>query len=640
MSRQHPTDRESKRPQPARWNWRATRPEWIAAAAVLLALAWMVTEGSWDFYENSGRLEAFFEAQANSFLAGHVDVAPDAIGDEAFVRNGKAYGYFGPTPALFRLPLVILFPGMNGHWSRTSMLLGSAVMLASVLFLIFRLEQLLPGLARAPSWTWLRTGLVLAAGIGSTQIFVCAESKVYQESIEWATSLSLASAVCLLSYVMTRRLPWLTATCVTAFLSFFSRVSSGAGPIFGLLLLDLAMLLPYARLKEWLGAEALDRAPRAIAMLSATIALTVALWSGLNYWKFGSFFASQPVRLNALFDAQRLRNIKGELASPSNIPLTLSTYLSPANFGFTPGFPWVKTIVVSSDALRARFPSAHFDYCEWFAALPDSTPALFFGGLGGAILLCFGAAGKKVRELRAPLLAGAAGCGLVFLWGAIAYRYLHDVLPFLVIGTAVALTWIATREDFRLRQGLSALFLAATAWSMWANFAFGLEHQRLNTWPIQPEKRIAFLDLSNSTAVGGPTSLLPYLTHWRGYVSAARVVSQQNLAAIPVGRVDWPVVTSAGAPPYSATYQMNVPDEGAYELAIRYAAAQPRPVIVSVNGQPVGRACERPTGGDSALYQRWGLAGRLRLSRGPLQIALSSDQPFPVLSFLRLVRLD
>jgi len=639
MSRKHPTDREPKPVQPARWNWRAIRPEWIAAAAALLIVSWMVTEGTWDFYETTGRLEAFFEAQANSLLAGHIDVAPDAIGDEAFVRNGKAYGYFGPTPALFRLPLVILFPGMNGHWSRASMLFGSAVLLASVLLLIFRLEQLLPGLARAPSWVWLRTALVLAAGIGSTQIFVCAESKVYQESIEWATSLSLASAVCLLSYLMTRRMPWLTATCVTAFLSFFARVSSGAGPIFGLLLLDLALLLPYGRIKAWLGTEALTPNPRAIALLSATIALTVALWAGLNYWKFGSFFASQPLRLNAQFDAQRLRNVKGELASLTNLPLTLSTYLSPANFRFTPGFPWVQTMVVSSDALRASFPSAHFDYCEWFASLPDSMPALFFGGLGGAIL-CLCAAGKKFRELRTPLLAGAAGCGLVFMWGAIAYRYLHDLFPFLVIGTAIALTWIATRPDFRLRQGLTAAFLAATAWSMWANFAFALEHQRVNTWPIQPEKRIAFLDLTSSTASAGPGSLLPYLTHWRGYMSAARVVSQQNLMAMPVGRADWPVVTSGGAPPYTASYQMNVPDDGAYELALRYASAQPRPVVVSINGQPVGSACGIATGGDSALHQRWGLAGRLRLRRGPLEIALSSNQPFPVLSFLRLVRLD
>jgi len=637
MSRKPSSDRPTQPAQPARWNRRAIRPEWIVAAAVLLTLGWMVTEGSWNLYENSGRLEGFFEAQAASFLAGHIDVAPASIGDEAFIRNGKTYGYFGPTPALFRLPLVILFPGMNGHWSRTSMLLGSVVMLGAVLLLILRLEQLLPGLARARAWKWLRAALVLAAGIGSTQIFVCAESKVYQESIEWASSLSLASAVCLLSYLMTRRVSWLTATCATALLSFFARVSSGAGPIFGLLVLDLALLLPYGRVKSWLGTEGFTRRGRAIAMLSATIAMTVVLWSGLNYAKFGSFFASQPVQLNPQFDEQRLRNIKGDLASLTNLPLTLSTYLSPANFEFTDGFPWVKTTIVPSDALRARFPAAHFDYCEWFGSLPDSMPALFFGGLGGAIL-CLGAAGKRLRELRAPLLAGAAGCGLVFMWGAIAYRYLHDVFPFLVIGTAIALTWIATHEDFRWRQGLTAAFLAATAWSMWANFAFGLEHQRVNTWPILPEKRIAFLDLTNST--GGPTTLLPYLMRWRGYVSAARVVSQQNLTAAPAGRPDWLVVTSGGAPPYAATYQLNVPDDGVYQLAIRYASAQPRPVAVTVNGQAIGMACATPTGGNAPNFQRWGVAGRLHLARGPVSIGVSSNQPFPVLSFLRLTQVD
>jgi hypothetical protein len=240
--------------------------------------------------------------------------------------------------------------------------------------------------------------------------------------------------------------------------------------------------------------------------------------------------------------------------------------------------------------------------------------------------------------LRAPLLGAAAGCGLAFLWGLIAYRYLHDLFPWHVIGTAIALTWIASREDFRLRQALTALFLAATAWSMWANFAFALEHQRVNTWPILPEKRIAFMDLSHSTT--GASSLLPYLTHWRGYVSAARVVSQQNLGATPAGRADWLVVTSAGAPPYSATYQMTAPDDGVYELAVRYASAQPRPVALTVNGQVLGIACGTPTGGNTPNYQRWGVTGRLHLGRGPLTIGLSSNQAFPVLSFLRLTRVD
>lgn len=622
-----------------RWNWRGVRPEWVAAALVLVALAWMVTEGEWNFLGTSGRLEGFYEAQAQSLLAGRIDVAPEAIGDEAFVRNGKSYGYFGPTPALFRMPLVILFPGMNGLWSRWSMLAGSALMLWAVLLLLRRLEELMPALAQGRPAFWLRAGLVLAAGIGSTQIFVCAESKVYQESIEWAASLSLASGVCLLSFLMTRRMGWLWGACTTAFLSFFARVSSGAGPIFGLFVLDAAMLLPFARWKAWLGAEEFQERGRAVAALSGTIVLTAALWAGLNYWKFGMFFTSQPLAMQEQYNAARLAHIKGNLASVTNLPLTLSTYLSPANIAFSRGFPWVLTTVIPSETLRARFPSAHFDYCEWFAALPDAMPALFFGALAGTIL-CLAAWGKALRRLRAPLLGAAAGCGLAFLWGLIAYRYLHDLFPWLVIGAAVAAAAIARIRDARWRTGLTAVFLAATLWSMWANFSFGLLHQRIHTWPIVPEKRMAFLDLMSATAQGGPGSIFAYSGRRREYRSATRVERQQGLAAEASGRGDWLVVRSMGAPPYGAVYTMNAPEDGVYELSIRYASAEPRLVMVTVNGTPIGQACGVATGGESEQYQRWGFAGRHQLRRGPVSIALSATTPFPVVSFLRLTRID
>src|SRR5215470_16076828 len=75
-----------------------------------LVLCWFVTLGDWDFFPPAGMLEEFYDAQAQSLLEGHIDVPADAIGPEAFVHGGKSYGYFGPTPALLRLPLEMLMP--------------------------------------------------------------------------------------------------------------------------------------------------------------------------------------------------------------------------------------------------------------------------------------------------------------------------------------------------------------------------------------------------------------------------------------------------------------------------------------------------------------------------------------------------
>jgi hypothetical protein len=639
MARKRTTHKTDAPVHAPRWNWRDIRLEWIAAALVMVALCWMVTEGDWNFFGTTGRLEGVYEAQAESLLDGRIDVAPEGIGDEAFVRNGKSYAYFGPTPALFRIPLVLLAPGMNGKWSRLSMMFGSALMLGAIVLLVRRLEEMLPDVARSRLWRWCPAALVLTAGLGSTQIFICAESKVYQESIQWASTLSLASAVCLLTYLMRPRTSWLALACAAGFLAFFARVSSGAGPIAALALLDGALLLRNERVREWFGIPEIAERRRAIAMLTATVAVTAALWMGINYWKFGVLFASQPMALNLQYNAERLRNIKGELASIHNVPLTLSSYLSPANVLFTRQFPWVGLISIPRAKLAARFPKAHFDYADWFTSLPAGMPALFFAAIAGAVL-CLLPRGRQWRLMRVPLLGAIAGCGLALCWGLLAYRYLHDFFPWLVLGTAVALTGLTQIELPDWRRGLTGLLAAAAVYSMWANFAFGLVHQRLRTIPIQLEKRLAFIDLAAATQADGLSGLVTYATHWRGYLPAARVVDFKGIFIAPSDRSDSPVTRSEGEPPYAAAYRMTAPEEGVYELAIRCASTEARPMLLGVNGKVVGLVCEMATGGEGDGLAVWSFGGRHKLRPGPVDIRLASNTPLPSMSCLRLVRVD
>ena len=89
----------------------------------LTVCCWFVTWGDWKLFEKES-FTRFYDAQARSILHGRLDVPPGAIGFEAFIRDGKTYGYFGIAPALLRIPLVLLFNDMDGRWSRSLMLLG------------------------------------------------------------------------------------------------------------------------------------------------------------------------------------------------------------------------------------------------------------------------------------------------------------------------------------------------------------------------------------------------------------------------------------------------------------------------------------------------------------------------------------
>jgi len=261
-------------PQP-RFAWPRPRLEWIAAGLSLLLLLWLITEGDWNLIQPAGYLERFYDAQARSLLQGRLDVPLEAIDPEAFIRNGKSYEYFGPTPALARIPPVLL--GLPEQWNRLSMFLASVLAVGMLLVLLRRLERVTSGGGEPWLRQFLAATLVVAAAIGSTNFVVSAEAKVYQESIVWASALAFAQTVCLICYLMTPGGKWLALSCTAAFLAFFARVSSGAGPVFSLLLVDLALLAPAGRYRSYWGVPELPSPRAARFALTATIVAIASL---------------------------------------------------------------------------------------------------------------------------------------------------------------------------------------------------------------------------------------------------------------------------------------------------------------------------------------------------------------------------
>jgi hypothetical protein len=614
------------------------RWDWLALAFSLLLLAWLVTEGDWDFFPKAGFLESFYDAQAQSLLHGRIDVPPEAIATEAFMRNGKAYGYFGPTPALMRLPLELVLPGMYGRWGRVSMLLASALTLGMLLLLMERLESRFP-LAGGPRLrNLLRAVLILGAAVGSTNFFVSAERKVYQESIIWGSALAFAAAVFLACYLMHPKTRWLAFGCAAALLAFLARVSSGAGPLFSLFLLEAAWLLPAVRFRAFFAGSAVPR--RAAVAVGATLVASAALWAGLNYWKFGTVFTSQPIALNIQFDQQRLERVKGNIVSAYNLPITLRAYLSPANIRFAGAFPWIFP-TTGDAALASRFPKAHFDTAEPFASLPAAMPELFLGAIAGMVL-CLSRRRTELREFRAPMCGALAGCALIFAFGYISYRYLHDMFPWLLLGSAVAVAYLPTIPGARLRYGLAGMVVAATLYAMCANFAMAVRWQRYASYPVRPETRAAFTDLGYVIDNEGLGGFLWYARHWHLYIPAASfqsgnlLVDRTRLAE----RADQPVVVSQGQPQNEAEYAIDLPSAGTYQIAVLYASAEPRPVHFFVNGLDVKEVCGLPTGGWNPPNRAWSSAGVFRLSGGANRIGLASQGPFPPISMLRIFHME
>jgi hypothetical protein len=628
--------RKPAKPQP--FTWPAIPWDYVAAFVSLVVIAWLITLGDWNFFPSAGFLESFYDAQAESLLHGRIDVPRDAIAPEAFVRDGKSYGYFGPTPALARLPLNLLIQGMEGRWNRLSMLLASALAIGMLVLLLRRLEERFPS-PHPKLRSALGALLIFSAALGSTNFFVSAEAKVYQESIAWGSALAFAHVVFLFCN-LTRPSPrWLALTCISAFLAFFARVSSGAGPIAALFLLDVALMAPLPRLRQFLGIEDPKTLRGAKAAFTATIAATVILWGALNYWKFGTVFTSQPMAMNIQYDAARMQRIKGSLFSLSNVPVMAWAYLSPGNIVFLKHFPWIDFVQLGRDSVAARFPDSHLDSVEPFASLPAAMPALLLAALVGTAL-CFSRR-KELTAMRAPLLGALAGCGLIFTWGLVTYRYLHDMFPWLAAGSAILVAYIPSIAANRLRYAAAVLFSLTAAYTIGVNLWFGVLQQRWYTIPTPPEKRLAFVDVGREVDQAGLSGLLFAIGHWRGYIPGAAFSSGNLTADLQFAeRPDHPVAYAPGPPPYAAEYFIDLPADGTYDLSIRYASPDARPVRLFLNGQELGSACGLPTGGSSGRYQRWLSAGLFHVKQGRVRVGLASPVAFPYISMLRFVRVD
>src|SRR5437762_14080643 len=103
---------------------RNQRPLAAPAAPRLLLITLLLSAVLWVFTTTGGRqifvkevLGGAYDSQAEHFLRGDVDVDVEAIGHEAMIVNDHVRMYFGPFPALLRIPLNFLYHAGYGRSS-------------------------------------------------------------------------------------------------------------------------------------------------------------------------------------------------------------------------------------------------------------------------------------------------------------------------------------------------------------------------------------------------------------------------------------------------------------------------------------------------------------------------------------------
>ncbi|HEX4123625.1 MAG TPA: hypothetical protein VHY37_02800 [Tepidisphaeraceae bacterium] len=422
-----------------------------------LSFAWFDTIGGWDFFRPE-ILGTYYDAQAHGLLHGRFDVPKSAIAPEAFIRDGKYYGYFGIAPALPRILLNAVWPRMYGRWSRLSMMLACIV---NVL-LVCRLAVLADNSAHAdPPARWRKfcIGLfALSATVGSTNLFLASRAHVFHEAVIWGSALALACGSFAIRYVLEERRSDLMLAGICAVSAFFCRATAGAGAL-GLLLLLAG--------KTW-------RKTRGDAAISlAFVAAAVALYFSITYAKFHSF-DGVPVRLYQQYidDPARMQITGGRQIHPENLRAGLYNFFTLAPPEMHRGFPWL-----FMNYRPTVFPETKMDYFERYCSIPAGEPALALLALIGVFAILLWHRGS-IGTFGLPALAMFLGGSVVLLTVGISERYMHDFYPFLVIAGAAGAARIGAVKWPIGRWVLGGVLVPLAVFGVCANTAFALDWQR------------------------------------------------------------------------------------------------------------------------------------------------------------------
>jgi hypothetical protein len=453
----------------------------VGAIAGGVVFTWMLTRGTFDLlrHQNSGD---FFDAQAHAFLHGHLDVDPQLLKIEAFFHSGRAYLYFGPFPALLRLPFAVFTHRLDGRLSILSMLGAYIVAMAALIHIADDVHRRV-----APTRTLTRRGRIGIAGLfavlggGSSLLFLASVAWVYHEAAAWGVAWSLVALAALVRVVEGAGRRALVVSAAATLLALWSRASVALGPVAGLVAVAVWSTVSRSRRRD-------------VGAVWPAALVPIVGYAVVNHAKFGRWF-SIPFRDQAFtaIDPDRqamLAANHGTLFGLKFAPTTAFAYLRPDGVRLRRWFPFVDF----PPAPGRVFGHVILDKFDLSSSVTASLTLLVV--LTAVAVVGLTRAQTPLSAYRLVLGASAAGAVAVIPFAYVAQRYLADAFPLLAIGAIVGLFTVAPVTSHRRAVGVAVVALAL--WTAWANFSLSLLYQRLSTPAREQRQLTGFLGFQRS----------------------------------------------------------------------------------------------------------------------------------------------
>jgi len=251
-------------------------PNLLPVALVLSAVLWIftMTGGPQIFVKEV--LGGAYDSQAEHFLRGDVGVDTAAIAHETMLVDGKVRMYFGPFPALLRIPLNLIYPAGHGKWSRISGFCAGVIALFAFAGLVKTALRSSPLSSHARNW--MGNACVIGFALASPLLLLLGNLSIYDEAIIWGLAWSLAALY----------FAWRSRTAedvaLTRSLLAFSCCAGAA------LLSRATFGAPFVLIAPLLGLRLFQRQPiRNFAALFLPLGAAFVFYLTLSYARFGDF---------------------------------------------------------------------------------------------------------------------------------------------------------------------------------------------------------------------------------------------------------------------------------------------------------------------------------------------------------------
>ncbi len=447
----------------------------IGIAAVSIPYLWVL----WDLWTakinpiRSVAPDNFYELQARGMFAGHFYVPTGSLGIEGFLHAGRTFTYFGIWPSIIRMPILVFTHTYDGALTAPSLLIAWLLTGVFTALLIWRIRILVRGsvvMGRAEAASYgVLTATILG---GSVLIYIAANPSTYDEDFAWSVALVVGALFTLLGMMERPTAKGAVATGLLILAANLNRSPTGYACVIAALLVAgwFAIGKGGRDQRKW----ALWMALAGIIPLLANCAVTYAKF-GLP---FGLPMADQEwAHINAHRRAFLAAN-GGKAFSFGFIPSTFWAYVNPTAIRISSLFPFIGAPATPAHAVDAVV----LDQTYATTSITAATPLLFLLSCWGLITAFRPKGIGNVRLTRLILIGAAIATGGVLVWGYIAYRYVADLMPLLIVASIIGLIDIWRRLALKSTRARGWVLGIVTVLALFGIAANGAITATPSTW--------------------------------------------------------------------------------------------------------------------------------------------------------------